>query len=479
MAKTLTLISLLLNIIATFAQDLYPYGDEFPLGLYSLHNELDSANLYGWNNGHRYAYQVNDITYPATPIPDSYFEDCRQNKLYSFARLSCIDSLGIKWKNPISRTIKEIKQQQEHSNISWWDMPEELRYWKKSEYDIVKEYSQLVEEYDHKRRPVYMYIPGHYSEEAIRRYVPFLDILPASCYTNYQTLPHIYVRWSIERTQEAIRYNNKLGKDYLNKEKTVIAILELFEQNNPLTREGTWHDFWLALACDVKGIQIFSHFYRKSSLTIESSWNTLNAAVQLFKKWGIDKVLLLGDDIDLKNEVLEGKELAPTLNIQGKTYSLPSLKVLAKQYRDTIYVISVNSSNQEIVYKLENIPPLIIESKNLLSEKIYEVNNQLLIDTLKSLGVSILKFYSDKSEIESTIFPSPTKNIFTVKITNSKITFNRIIIFNLKGETIYTQDYEYSKEQTVSLKNIEQGMYIIQLIRNNEPIARKKFLISY
>ena len=480
MHKTITYIILLLNTMITYAQDLYPYGDKFPLGLYSLHNDLDSANFYGWNHGHRYGYYIDNVRYLASPMPDSYFEECKRNNLHSVARLSCIDSLERKWSSSILTTINEIQQQEKHANISWWDIPEELRYWKNSEYNIVKNYPQLIREYDTKNRPTYMYIPGHYSKEAVKKYVPFLDILPASCYTNYQGLPHVYVRWSIERTQEAIKSKGyKLGKDYLSNKKTVIAILELFEQEYLLTQEGTWHDFWLALACDVKGIQIFSHFYRNSSLTLKSSWNILNTAVQLFKKWKIDDVLLLGDDIELQNEILEGSKLAPSLNIQGEIYNLPSLKILAKQYKDTIYVITVNSSDENIIYKLKDIPPLVIESKDLISGEISKIKYQLLIDTLAPLGVSIFKFYSDESEIKSTVFPSPTDGVISVKITNSKITFNKINISNLNGEIIYSATGEYNQEKTISLKNIKQGVYIIQLIRNNEPIANNKFVISY
>ena len=469
---------ILLQSLNTYSQDLYPYGDKFPLGLYSLHTDLDSANFYGWNHGHRYGYQVNDIRYLAAPIPDSYFTECRENNLYSVARISWIDSLDRKWCVSPQTTIEEIIQQEKNNNISWWDIPEELRYWKTSEYNIVRSYPKLIREYDTKNRPIYMYIPGHYSKESVRNYVPFLDIIPASCYTNYQRQPHVYIRWSIERTQEAIK-NSKyiLGKDYLNNEKTVIAILELFEQERHLTEQGTWHDFWLALACDVKGIQIFSHFYRNHSSALKASWAILNKSIQLFKKHKIDKVILFGDDIDLNNKILQGKELAPSLNIQGEIHRLPSLKILAKQYEDTLYVITVNSSDENIIYQLKDIPPLVIESENILTGVVCEIQHQLLVDTLAPLGVSIFKFYSDQSKIKSIIFPSPSKNYVSVKVTNSKITFNKIHIFNIHGNLIYSETKDYSAEGTIDVKNIKGGIYIMQLLRNNEIISNNKFII--
>jgi len=478
MYKTLISFILLLFSFNTYAQDLYPYGNKFPLGLYSLHTDLDSAYYYGWNNGHRYGFRIDDVRYLATPMPDSYFEECKKNNLHSFARLSWADSLDRKWSVSDQKIINEIIQQEKHTNISWWDIPEELRYWKNSEYSILKNYSQLIREHDTKKRPYYMYIPGHYEKEAIKYYVPFLDILPASCYTNYQDNPHVYVRWSIERTKDAILDDGyKLGKDYINNEKTVIAILELFEKENLLTKGGTWHDFWLAIACDVKGIQIFSHFYRNQSHTLKGSWNILNKAIQLFKKNKFDEIMLNGENLELKQKIIIGPSTSPTLHIQDKSYILPSLKFLAKKHQDTTYVIAVNSSNESIIYQLEDIPPLVIESKNLISGKINNVNNQLIVDTLAPLGVSIFKFYSDQSRMKSVVFPSPSNDIISVRITHSKITFNKIHVFNINGNLIYTENMDYSSERTINIKNVRGGIYIMQLLRNNEIISAKKFII--
>jgi len=461
-----------------FSQDLYPYGNDFPLGLYSLHADLDSANYYGWNHGHRYGYYIDDVRHLATPMPDSYFKECRENKLHSFARLSWVDSLDRKWSSSILTTINEIKQQEKHTNISWWDIPEELRYWKNSEYDIVKSYPQLIREYDTKDRPTYMYIPGHYSKEGVRYYVSFLDILPASCYPNYQGQPHVYVRWSIERTQEAIKDEGYiLGKNYLNNEKTVIAILELFEQGTHLTKTGTWHNFWLALACDVKGIQVFSHFYRNTTSTLRESWSTLNNAIQLFKENKLDEMMIFGNKIILTHEILNGPKLAPRLNIQGESYSLPSIKILTKQYHDTLYIIAVNSANENVTFQINDIPPLIIESKNVLTNRISTIKNQILIDTLHSLEVAIYKIYTDKSEVNSIVFPSPADGFFSIKIINSKITFNKIKIFNLYGDLIQENTCNYCLEKDIFLNNIKDGTYIVQILRNNESISINKLII--
>ena len=195
MKKALLIYFLLLNFYTSFSQNLYPSGNKFPLGLYSLHTNLESANNNYWNHGHRYNYNIDNITFIASPTPDFYFIECLENTLYSMARLSSIDSLGMKWAPKIQTTINEILQQEKHQNISWWDIPEELRYWKKTEYSILKEYPKIIREFDSKKRPIYMYIPGHYNEQSIEHYVPFLDILPVNlssspASTSKKTYPH-------------------------------------------------------------------------------------------------------------------------------------------------------------------------------------------------------------------------------------------------------------------------------------------------
>ena len=478
MLKYIILFILWTQSFNVTSQDLYPYGEYFTLGLYSLHSDLDSASYYGWNNGHRYGYFIDNIRYLTTPMPDFYFQECNSNELYSFARLSWKDSIETKWSKPAEETISEIYYQAKNNNISWWDIPEELRYWKESEYAIVKNYTNLIREYDHKKRPTYMYIPGHYSKENISYYVPFLDIIPASCYPRYQKQPHVYVRWSIERTKDAIIHsNNLLGKNYLNNEKTIIAILELFETEEHLTAEGTWHDFWLSIACDVKGIQVFSHFYRNNSPSLSNSWNILNKAIEVFKEHRLDQVIISGSDINISHKVLHGPHLAPQINIQEESFLLPSLKILAKEYLDTIYIIAVNSSEANIVFQICDIPPLMLGYKEILKNNESLINNKSIIDTLNSLETAIYKIYTDNSEIKSTIFPNPATNNISVLIDNSTLTFNQIKVFNKLGVIIEEHAFNYCSERDIKL-NLKKGIYIVQLLRNNECIATNKLIIS-
>lgn len=231
MRKALIIFTLCLFIKRSNAQFVYPMGDQFPLVLYALYEEFNIASSNHWNGGH---------TYHFAPTPSAYFDTCALYGLTAMARLSYKDSLGSKWSKPLNLIKDEILSQSVHQNISWWDIPEELRYWYPNEMQILQDYSMLTRVHDSLKRPNFMYIPGHYDSSDIKNYLPYLDIIPASCYTRWQHQPHAYVRWSIEQAKGAIaKAGYPFGKNYLSNEKTVMAILEIFEGDSLLTGEGT------------------------------------------------------------------------------------------------------------------------------------------------------------------------------------------------------------------------------------------------
>ena len=186
------------------------------------------------------------LPYPTTMIHAAYN--------LSMSNLRNVDSISMKWSQPTDTTIKNTKRTM-RNNISWWDLPEEVNI-EIQEMQIVQDYTALTRAHDSLQRPNYMYIPGHYEVSAIENYVPYLDI-PLTVILDIK-LPHAYTRWSIERTRAILNQGYTSGKDYINDEKTVMAILEIYETDSLLTEEGTWHDFWM-VACDVKGIVAFSH----------------------------------------------------------------------------------------------------------------------------------------------------------------------------------------------------------------------------
>lgn len=125
--------------------DIHPQGDIFPLGLYSIraHSDLQKVTPFGWNLAQSYkfkgdllhTYSKNNMKVLAS-LPEEY--GANQNLLVS----------------------QKIKEYSKSSAISWWNLPEEMRWWRKKEMGIVKGYSKLTRKFDPKKRPNYMYIPA-------------------------------------------------------------------------------------------------------------------------------------------------------------------------------------------------------------------------------------------------------------------------------------------------------------------------------
>ncbi|MEM7571874.1 MAG: right-handed parallel beta-helix repeat-containing protein [Bacteroidota bacterium] len=325
---------------------IYPFGSRFGTVLYALYEEAQTAAALGWNAGH---------TYQEVPVSDSYFEFCTSAGLLAMARLSAEGDLpNTRSARPEATTIDEIQQQARNANLVWWDLPEELRYWRPEEMDIVREYTALTRLHDPYQRPNFMYIPGLYDSEAIENYVPYLDILPASAYPVWQEQPHAYVRWSVERTRQAITdagYTE--GPNYLDGEKTVMAILEMFpdpaDTGFELSGVGTRHDYWLSLACGARGVLAFSHFYRDQSPALSEVWDALNAANATLRNSGIDQILLEGDPVDLLATVVSGPALGPSMDVDGIQVQYPSIKLSAtRDSNGDLYVIAVNSASEAV-----------------------------------------------------------------------------------------------------------------------------------
>ncbi|HIF15323.1 MAG TPA: T9SS type A sorting domain-containing protein [Bacteroidetes bacterium] len=460
----LALISL--TPLTSSSQDLYPYGDKFPLALYALYTDFATASNNQWNCGHSYHY---------LPTVPSYYDSCSQNNLYVMARLSRIDSISQKWPQPTDTTIKEIQNQAAESNISWWDLPEEMRYWKTGEMQIVQDYPSLTRAHDPLQRPNYMYIPGHYQATAIENYVQYLDILPASCYTRYQKQPHAYTRWSIERTKEAIASQGyTLGKDYLNNEKTVMAILEIFETDSPLTEEGTWHDFWMSIACDVKGIVVFSHYYRDKSPTLTEAWDTLNDAVSLFKSSRLDKVILEGSSHALNMNIISGPMKTPEFVVVNSTDTIQfeAIKLFAKDWNDTTYLITLNSSNSEVVYTVEDTSEVITYAQDLKSGSLLNFSGSSFTDTLKPLGVSLYKLHYDITSALSerttqyadiTFKPNPFNRSTIITFPNKKAEPHRLEVFDILGNRLRVKNNITTGKLCLKKGELPPGTYIIEL----------------
>ena len=60
------------------------------------------------------------------------------------------------------QTIKDINQNNKMKNLSYWALPEELRFYREEEREILTKFTSLIKRIDTiDRKPIFMYIPGH------------------------------------------------------------------------------------------------------------------------------------------------------------------------------------------------------------------------------------------------------------------------------------------------------------------------------
>ncbi len=173
----IVLVACISNAAQLSTDDIYPQGKQFPLGLYSIHSaqEMNVARPSGWNISH---------TYHFTP---SFFQIAKEGKMRALANLP-----GESEPIPENQAAVIITALAKSDEVAWWNLPEERRYWRAGEKALIANYANWTRKYDPKKRPNYMYIPGHYRTEDVQQYVADLDVIPASAYTTYARQPHAY-----------------------------------------------------------------------------------------------------------------------------------------------------------------------------------------------------------------------------------------------------------------------------------------------
>lgn len=364
-------------------EGMYPYGSKFPLFLYAINRDWSQQSAFGWNTGH---------TYSPKPPPLSFISSCSTAGMLNLGTLSCNGNLDVHKTAKTEQEIAgEITSLDATGNIAFWDIPEELRYWYSDEMNVLTSYGGWTRKYDSKQLPNFMYIPGHYSQAAVQNYVRYLDILPASCYPNYMGKPNVYVKWSIERTKAAVIAEGKtLGKDYKNGQKTVMAILECFETG--MTPEESWHDFWLSVACDVKGIGVYAYAYSLNDATRRAGYAKLEEAVSKFTGTEqLNRVMIEGTtNSNINFNITSGPSTLTLTPPTGADVTYPSLTVLAKNWNGSTYIVAVNSNTSPVTSTISGITGSTVTV--LFENRTLPVSAGSISDDFSALGVHIYKY---------------------------------------------------------------------------------------
>jgi len=349
----------------------YPQGKRFPLGLYSIETleEMQAEAKNGWNIAHSYGFKP------------EYFEVVKQ------AGWVCLTFLKDKEEASARATIEKYAS----GPVGWWDLPEELRYWRADEFGQLKNLSAWSHKYDPQRRPNFMYIPGHHDAEAVSKYVPYLDIIGAGTYTEYAHMPRAWVRWRMEQTIEGIRLAGaKVGRDYLNGEKTPIGIPMCFynqKDMDVISPVEAYHDFYSCLASGAHGILVFSYWHRRDADVLQKTMAAYSkAAAEVAGPEDLGQALLFGKGIRVGLEVLQGPQKTYNFRPYGakEDVTYPALNALAMEYDGRLFIVVVNSTEQAVRAKITGLPArvtkLVLPFEKALDKDKKETAEQRSVD---------------------------------------------------------------------------------------------------
>jgi hypothetical protein len=360
---------------------LYPEGSLFPLGLYSFDvaedEEMKGVARHGWNMAHTY--------------------DADQDGLLRRAAKNRVLALGHIDARQERNARRLIERMAAADSLAWWDLPEEQRYWKEEEFTMVQNLSQSVRKYDPRRRPIFMYLPGHYSAEQVARYVPFLDVIGAGAYTEYMDMPRAWVRYRIELLFAAIEAAGcKPGNNYLKGEKMPLAILMLFSGKNGklITPQAAYHDFYCSLAAGARGVLVFSYFHRNDHPQLRRTFEMYNkAASEVSGPEGLGQALLWGERVELACQVVRGPQSTAAFMANEKRLTYPSVNARALKWNGDLYIIAVNSSeeSQPVEVLLKGLPRDCRSVRVLFEDRSLAVESAELKDSFEPLQVHIYK----------------------------------------------------------------------------------------
>eukprot|EP00764_Aduncisulcus_paluster_P008657 gnl/Carplike_NY0171/2827_a3795_428.p1 GENE.gnl/Carplike_NY0171/2827_a3795_428~~gnl/Carplike_NY0171/2827_a3795_428.p1 ORF type:complete len:414 (-),score=-6.77 gnl/Carplike_NY0171/2827_a3795_428:23-1264(-) len=264
------------------------------------------------------------------------------------------------WEQITSSIKTIIKKHCSNKNIDWWVLaPEELRYWRNNEYEYLKRAVKAIHEADPRKRPVYMYSPGHRSGKSLSHVTKYLDIIGKGCYTNNssQKNSRIWVRWTVEQELDAIKIAGR---------KNVVPILlpEMFQEPKAeeLKMIPAWvrHDTYLGLVSGAKGVIIFSLWPRRKFPSHPIYLNAYcKVASEINGKPELGKIFLFGKaKKDLKMKIVSGPQtVSCKMRIRKvKTFTYPSITFANIAYKNARYLIAVNSSKQNIEAQFSGFP---------------------------------------------------------------------------------------------------------------------------
>ena len=305
---------------------------------------------------------------------------------------------GIDWAKMTQCIEKEVKQAlaKFDDTIGYWALGvEEVRWWNKNEMKYIEVAYNAIKKADPKKRPMWIYMPGHYGAGGMRKYMPFMDMLGQGYYPNFGN--RAGYRYWCENVQATVKG--------FTPDRPMIAVTEMFRE--PKTDEdysliGAFvrHDVWMALIHKFKGIVVFSFGNRRNFDSYgEYLYQYSVVAKELTREGGLGNVVLFGEDMnDIKLTITDGPKTVTIQKKEGKPakvvdYSYPTVKYRDMRHNSGRYFFAASSSKEPVKAVITGLPKQPIKVINAADGKVMgETGNGTFELKFGPLDVNLLKF---------------------------------------------------------------------------------------
>lgn len=375
-----------------------PQGTAFPLMMYEVPGaEVSNLASSGWNIFQSYGLNADDYTW--------YLQVGLASGMTTVVDIPATgtDHPYVEWQEADVRDW--IGSLEANPNLAWWSLPEEMRPAVPSELQILTDYTAWARAYDPQQRPTYEYIPNGRSATSVSQIVSNVDVIGLGCYCEYIGMPHPWVRYVLQEAglNGIAIAGSTVGNDYLAGQKTPVAVLyvaQITEANtNPPTMptpSQTYHDVWSAIASGARGISVFAYAHAlHDDLSLVTNLLQLNlAASQISGPERIGDVVLYGTPVpQVAFTIISGPEQTVAFQPPSEAEPLqyPSLNVLSKTWSGSVYVIAVNSTEQQVTAIISNVPSVTASAVLPFESRTVTVTNGSFTDSFPAWGVHVYK----------------------------------------------------------------------------------------
>ncbi len=419
-----------------------------------------------------------------------------------------VDQMNI-WISQIEFQIQDaVNNPQLNPNIvAWYLGPEECRWWKAKEVELLSHMYNLVKTIDPNNRPAFMYNPQLATHERLLYLKDYLDFWTLGIYPHIAGNDHqrIQVRHQMEVMKEA---NRILIVTHNEPPKPIVPVLEMYEStthpyntaDTTLITEFVRHDAYVAIANGATGILIWSMGNRSGFVNYSRYYRAWSQFSKETNEQGLRKVFLDGIIQNLAYiEVNTGQDSIQFIwNTVNETY--PSLSFREWEFNGASYMLVVNSSEDSVGFTIRNI--------NVLSGSIYwdmfngaqyTITGDTLNMILQARGIAMLTsnapagvrqgppFLPESIHLNQN-YPNPFNPITTINyeiITSEQI---KLEIYNIRGQHIRTLVDSFQQPGNYEIvwdgKNengimATNGIYFYHLkVGKNKTLSKKMIMVK-